>query len=288
MSDWEIAHWVAAAASAPDRDFRCAVHTIVAAMASDQDLAQASFMKGGILLALRYHSPRYTTDIDFSTPQGYSKEAERKLLDRLARGLALMSDQLGYDLECRITSSRADPPIKPHFTHFWINLKVTIGYARRGTPAHKRLLGQGSINTHIQMDYSFDERVPTEDLYQVDSQGQLQVYALSTLIAEKYRALLQQVMRRRARRQDVFDLHFLLTSLDVTAGGFRKEVLDVLRIKADDRGVACDRESFRNPELISRARRDYPTLRDELDEAALPEFDVAFNCVQGYYEALPW
>jgi predicted nucleotidyltransferase component of viral defense system len=287
MSDWDIAQWVEAASSPADRDFRCAVHTIVAAMANDEDLAQASFMKGGILLALRYHSPRYTTDIDFSTPRGYSKEAEQALLDRLAQGLALMSEQLGYELVCRITSSRADPPIKPHFTHFWVNLKVTIGYARRGTPAHKRLLTQG-VNTLIQMDYSFDERVPTEDLFQVDSQGQLQVYALSTLIAEKYRALLQQVLRRRARRQDVFDLNFLLTSLDVTADGFRKEVLDVLRIKAQDREVDCDRASFRNPELMARARQDYPTLRDELDEAELPDFDVAFQRVRDYYEALPW
>jgi len=287
MSDWDIAKWVEAATTNTDRDFRCAIHTVIAAMASDEDLAQASFMKGGILLALRYHSPRYTTDIDFSTPKGYSKEAENELLARLQRGLASMSEQLGYELECRVTSFRADPPIKPHFTHFWVNLKVTIGYARRGTPAHRRLLS-GAINTVIQMDYSFDERVPAEDVYQVDSQGQLQVYALSTLIAEKYRAWLQQAIRKRTRRQDVYDLHFLLTRLEVMSEDFRREVLEVLRIKAEDRKVECTRASFREPELIARARQDYPTLADELGEEDLPDFDIAFERVRDYYERLPW
>ncbi len=30
------------------------------------------------------------------------------------------------------------------------------------------------------------------------------------------------------------------------------------------------------------------TLRDEVEEAVLPAFDVAFDCVRRYYEALPW
>ena len=49
------------------REFRQAIHLILAAIESDAELRRGMVMKGGILMALRYRSPRFTRDIDFST-----------------------------------------------------------------------------------------------------------------------------------------------------------------------------------------------------------------------------
>lgn len=287
MSEVNLANWVLDAPSEQQLQFRQAIHTIVCAMASDGELAEMSYMKGGILLALRYQSPRYTTDIDFSTPVGYSKVEEAKILDRLARGLAEAVEKLGYELDCRIQSAKAEPRPKEEFTHLWINLKIGIGYARRGTGDHKGLMRSGSRHV-IQMDYSFDERVPTQDVFQVDSEGCLRVYALTTLIAEKYRALLQQVIRQRARRQDVYDLQFLLSSFDLSEDACRREILDVLRVKAEDREVPLARDAMANPEVMMRARQEYSSLADELEAGTLPDFDNSYARIRNFYESLPW
>lgn len=287
MSEVDMRAWVQGAQTEQDLQFRQAIHTIVTAMAADGELANMSYMKGGILLALRYQSPRYTTDIDFSTPVGYSEEEQEKVLQRLSRGLAEAVERLGYDLDCRVQSAKAEPRPKEEFTHLWINLKIGIGYARRGTGDHKGLT-RGISRLVIQMDYSFDERVPTQDVFQVDSDGSLRVYALTTLVAEKYRALLQQVIRRRARRQDIFDLQFLLRAFDLTSDAYRKEIFEVLRLKAEDREVPLSRDAMANPEVMTRAREQYSSLADELEDGVLPDFDESYILVKSYYESLPW
>jgi len=287
MSNVDLISWVGASKTETELQFRQAIHTIVSAMAADGELADMSFMKGGILLALRYHSPRYTQDIDFSTPKGWSQEEADHLVKRLSRGLAEAVDRLGYELDCKIQSAKPDPKPKETFTHFWINLKVSIGYAKRGSRDHKNLM-RNQARRAVQMDYSFDERVPTKDIFQVGSDGLLRVYALTTLIAEKYRAMLQQVSRDRARRQDVFDLYFLLSNYDLRSDECRLEVLEVLRMKAEDRGVDVTQNAIANPEVIERARKEYPSLANELDEGILPAFDQCYSVVRAYYEELPW
>ncbi|GLQ89152.1 nucleotidyl transferase AbiEii/AbiGii toxin family protein [Dyella flagellata] len=287
MSDIELREWVSGAQTTRDLHFRQAIHTIVTAMTLDAELAEMSYMKGGILLAIRYHSPRYTTDIDFSTPTGYSQEEQEKLLGRLSKGLALASERLEYDIECRIQSAKPEPRPKPEFRVLWINLKVGIGYALRGTKDHIKLMS-GQCTTAIQMDYSFDERVPTNDIFELDSDQCLRVYALTTLVAEKYRALLQQVIRRRARRQDIYDLNFLLRSFNLTSRECRTEILSALRIKAEDREVEISRDAMASQEVRERAAQEYEHLADELSEGELPDFDESFDNVRAYFESLPW
>jgi hypothetical protein len=50
------------------RELRQAVHTVLAAIAHDTQLRADMIMKGGILLAVRYQSVRFTKDIA-SPPQ---------------------------------------------------------------------------------------------------------------------------------------------------------------------------------------------------------------------------
>ena len=77
-----LAQWVA---TAPDeqRGFREAVHIILAAIGKSADLSSRMVMKGGLLMAIRYDSTRFTRDIDFSTLEKHRQADELTLLSEL-------------------------------------------------------------------------------------------------------------------------------------------------------------------------------------------------------------
>ena len=66
----DIPAWVAKA-SANKRNFREAVHIILTAIGQSTALRTKMIMKGGMLMALRYESSRFTKDADFSTRELY-------------------------------------------------------------------------------------------------------------------------------------------------------------------------------------------------------------------------
>lgn len=112
-------------------------------------------------------------------------------------------------------------------------------------------------------------------------------YSLTDLIAEKYRSLLQQVTRNRARRQDVYDLNLLINRLDWLDDVEKNSILTSLIEKSRARDIEPDIDSFDDPELRARAKKEYQTLADEVD-GKLPEFDELFQRVHEFYRSLPW
>lgn len=193
----DLSQWVREAPT-NQSTFRQAIHCIIDAIAHDRRLREMLCMKGGILMALHYQSPRYTTDIDFSNPDSFTDEAETEVVERLRHALAEAPERLGYDLECRLQSHE----VHPGRTKTYINLRMSIGYALKGSAAHARLLRNMAPAT-INIDYTFRESIPDEETVDIGDDGTLRVYGLPTLVAEKLRCLLQQPIRRRARRQDV-------------------------------------------------------------------------------------
>ena len=61
--------WVQQAPDKPQRGFREAVHIILESIGRSKHLQARMVMKGGLLMAIRYDSSRYTRDIDFSTTE---------------------------------------------------------------------------------------------------------------------------------------------------------------------------------------------------------------------------
>jgi predicted nucleotidyltransferase component of viral defense system len=279
----DIPHWVSSAPSG-QRPFRRAIHCILEAISTDERLRQLLCMKGGILLALGYDSPRFTTDIDFSTPHAFDEDTEHEVVSRLKDALTASPERLGYDIDCRLQGYK----VEPGRTKTFVNIKMRIGYAEKGTRQHTLLMNGQAANI-ISIDYSFRESIPDVDVVEVGDDGSLRVYALSTLIAEKYRSLLQQPIRNRTRRQDVFDINFLLDErAELAADGCRAAVLSDFLIKCADRDIAPTRDSFDEPQIRAMAEKDYETLADELPAGALPAFDVIFERVAAYYRSLPW
>lgn len=278
-----IPRWVEEA-DASNVTFRQAVHSVLEGIARNQRLRSLLCMKGGILLALHYDSPRFTTDIDFSTPEPFSTTAEEETTQLLSDALISITEELGYDIDCRLQGYRVQPGRDKTF----VTIEMRIGYALKGTKAHARLLDGQSPNV-LSVDYSFCESIPEVEEVDLSEDGTLRVYSLPTLVAEKFRSLLQQPIRRRTRRQDIFDLHYLLKERpELQAESCKARVLADLLVKCEDRNIVPTQDSMEQQEVHDMAAQDYDTLQDELAEGQLPEFERAFLEVVQYYRNLPW
>ncbi|MES9859252.1 MAG: nucleotidyl transferase AbiEii/AbiGii toxin family protein [Candidatus Thiodiazotropha sp. 4PDIV1] len=281
IKEYDIKAWVEEAPNEANLEFREAVHTILGAIAADVNLKANMVLKGGILLAIRYQSHRYTKDMDFSTEKKLGGEiTEDKIAESLNQSLSQMVEELDYDLDCRVQSTKLQPK-NPEST--FPSIKMKIGYAYKGTPKHKRLLALKSPDI-ISIDYSLNEATPNVEDLKLDFDEGVLAYTLTDLIAEKYRSLLQQVERNRARRQDVYDLNLLIDRLDDQE---KSIILDCLISKSRARGIDPEELSFDDPELRERAERDYLTLEDEVD-GELPDFNEIFEKVSAFYKSLPW
>jgi predicted nucleotidyltransferase component of viral defense system len=263
------------------KEFRQAIRIILTAISHDLKLRSSMVIKGGILMGIRYHSDRFTTDLDFSTSATKGEIDTEEFETTLKQSLAMAVEDSDYGLDCRVQSCRINPP-NDDFP--FPNLELKIGYAYKGTAKHKRLMA-GQSPTIVKIDFSLNE--PIIDIEQIDlGDGlSLQAYALTDLIAEKLRALMQQEKRNRYRRQDIYDLRFLLESgISATQ---KVSVLKNLITKAQARGIEPGRYSLDDPELRRRAEKEYATLTDEI-QGDLPDFDESFKLVGSFYRSLPW
>lgn len=283
--EYDIKDWVEDASTATNQAFRQAVHTILSAIASDRNLKANMILKGGILLAIRYKSHRFTKDIDFSTERKRGAEiTEEEIRKSLDSSLVQMVDELDYGLDCLVQSSKLEPSNDPKYTY--PSIKMKVGYAYKGTPQHKRLLSLRSPDI-ISIDYSLNEATPNIEYLKLNLEDGILAYSLTDLIAEKYRSLLQQVSRNRSRRQDIYDLNLLIERLGDIDSFERRKILNSLIFKSKARGISPDINSFDDPELKSRAKKEYYTLEDEI-EGELPDFDELFQKVADFYRSLPW
>jgi predicted nucleotidyltransferase component of viral defense system len=283
IEELDLPAWVEK--STPDkRHFREAVHIVLTAISTSVSLRSTMVMKGGMLMAIRYDSSRFTKDADFSTREKYAKNAEHELIAELDQQLAAANDLLPYDTMCKrqrteIRPARADAQFP--------TLSLSIGYAQRSrTPDRTRLLS-GQAPTVVQIDYSYNEAVYDVEVLSIGDGEELRAYSFLNLLAEKMRSLLQQPIRQRTRRQDVYDLNLLI------AGGAalsQTEQEQLLRLFADSckaRGIEPTRDSFCNPDVRTMALEGYSDLEAEIEGELLP-FETAYAKVKDFYEALPW
>lgn len=279
----DIVRWVEAA-SDDKKGFREAVHIVLTAISRSAGLRSKMIMKGGLLMAIRYDSTRFTRDADFSTRDRHDPASEKALLEELDAQLYQVNDELPYDTMCLIQSAKLNP--KAPDASF-PTLKIKIGYAPRSHSGHVKRLKAKQSPTILEIDYSYDEAVyEVEVLTLTDGEG-LQAYGFTNLIAEKYRSLLQQPHRRRNRRQDVYDLHMLLSDCEVLSPAEQRQLHTHLIASCQSRNIVAMADSMRDLQVRAMAAEDYAGLAEEI-EGELPDFDLAYEAVRIFYEKLPW
>lgn len=136
----------------------------------------------------------------------------------------------------------------------------------------------------VEMDISFNEPLTSLQVLEMTGGDELCAYSLTDLMADKYHAMLQQVIRNRNRRQDVYDLDRLIRDHAFDAEG-RAAVFSAFIEKCAARHVTLVRASLDDPEVRRRSGADWSSL--SLEVGALPEFEACFDRVRAFYLSLP-
>lgn len=284
--DVDIRAWVESARADPQlfRD-RQVTEIVLAAIGLSQSLHRSLVLKGGTLMALVFGSLRVTGDVDFSAtaqPDGF----DELLREELDAKLPLAAVKLGYlDLVCRVQGVKRRPRPELFEGAEFPALELRIGSAERGSK-QEAALAEGRAGRILVVEISFRDQVYAfQELNLRNADVAVQAFTFEELIAEKLRALLQQPIRNRNRRQDVYDIAFLLDGNPVD-DAMRRTILVTLIDKCRTRGIEPNRAMIDDPEVANRAQRDWETLRLELAE--LPSFEGCFAKVRELYRSLPW
>ncbi len=283
MDTIDLSTWVKSGAPSMSPAFRQAIHVLIHAISNSPVLHEKMTLHGGLLLSIIFRGIRHTQDIDFVTTDHINDFDIDSFVKQLDDSLVESCEALPYGMDCRIQSRRLEPPGPDKNFQ---SLAMTMGYAQKGTNGHKRLMkGQGP--NVIEIDFNFNEHNLQVDTVQLSDGGQVRVYSLADQVAEKYRAMIQQKVRNRSRRQDAYDIYSLLDKGFLNAGDIKNVILNSLLLKAGSRELIVDQYSLQDKDVIARSAREYTTLADEIS-GELPPFDKMFEVVRTFYESLPW
>ena len=195
-------------------------------------------------------------------------------------------NQLGYlDLGVQVQNVKKMPKNKVFPNANFPALKVTVGYAQRGTGQEKKLQ-EGRAANIVQLDISFKDQVYAFQELILQPTVMIRAYSVVDTLAEKLRALIQQPVRNRFRRQDVYDICHLLENVgeDQIDKG---EVLTAFSEKAKSHGLEINAESLENPEVKENARKEWAVLTGEIS-GELADFDGEYEKVSAFYRNLGW
>lgn len=284
LEELDLPAWVQAAPS-DQRNFREAVHIILTAVGTSTALRSKMIMKGGLLMAIRYDSTRYTKDADFSTQDRFLKGDDDALLAELDSQLVVASELLPYDTICRRQGTQM-APVPPEDNDF-PGMKLKIGFAPRSNRRAMDRLLNGQSPQVVEIDHSYNEAVFDVEVLRLSDGETLQAYSFLNLIAEKLRSLLQQPIRRRNREQDVYDLHLLLGLGHSFTEAERQHLVQIITKSCQSRKVEVGMDSLKNPVVRQMAQKGYETLSHDV-AGSLPPFDDAYGRVQEFFESLPW
>ncbi len=279
-----IQDWIESAKSNAAEHFRRqAVEVLLASISSIKELRETLFLKGGTLMNLVYQSPRTTKDIDFTSTEEPSGFAEY-FATKMDAEMRVTAARLGFvDYVCKVQSWEMKPPEE---TFPWPTLRVKIGFAKRGSNQESQLV-EGKSSNVLRLDISFNEPViDTENLLIEDDGRIIKSYSIYELIAEKYRAILQQDVRNRKRGQDVYDISKLVSERSFSKSNM-ENILKILITKAEARNLKIHNESLRLDTLIKRLEESYAELVFDVGEEEI-DFQRDMKIVKKYYESLPW
>jgi len=278
--------WVFGVEPGPVRRQRQAIEIALNTIATCQDLAKSCSLKGGILMGLLHGSPRLTGDIDLSLSAMPTPETPDEFREVLDSHFSFVALELGYpEIAMKVHSIKKLPKRKFDEATF-PGLQLKLNFVDTRNSVQLAAFKKGTPIEIVDMDVSFNE--PAEDLtiLKLSNEREILAYGIAELLAEKYRALHQQITRSRNRRQDAYDIWWLYTNKDIDEG-VRERTLTRLKEKSITRGVHVAPRTIENNEIRDRAEAEWETQRLELGDE-LPAFNICWEAVLSLYNQLPW
>lgn len=282
----DVAGWVAKAKNDPIVYLqRQASEITLNAIAMTTGLSDRLYLKGGVLMGLAYGSPRQTADIDLTAAMKVEPDTDDVIVTLLNNALPGAAAKLGYTgLILKVHSVKRMPNKKIFEGANSPALKLKIAFASRGTK-QEEALRDGKSPGIIEVDISFNEILKHVQVLELTGGAELRAYSLADLMAEKYRAMLQQKERDRNRRQDVYDLSRLIAG-NQFSDAMRRQVLDAFLEKSRSRGIEPTQNSLDDPEIKLRSGADWNSMKIEIGQ--LPEFEDCYRRVSEFYTGMPW
>jgi hypothetical protein len=213
-----ISDWVNQAKKNPEKySTRQVIEILMHAVGMTRFLKGNMFLKGGALMALAYNSELMTGDVDYSWLEPFDNKndltIDEKIKESLDKAIQKARVKLGYlDLLCNVQSMEKMPSKWKKDNLSFPGLRVKIGYAYKGTSQQENLSNGKSTQT-LSIDISFNEMIEhSQELVLDEGNVSVNAYNAIDIIAEKLRALMQQIQRSnlRNRRQDIYDINLLL------------------------------------------------------------------------------
>lgn len=282
-----IGDWIEKAKADPSAYLeRQATEIFLTTLGTTEPYCGKFFLKGGLLMGIVYGSPRQTADIDYSTNIEPDSNMAAELREKLDKAFPAVAAKLGYpDIVCKVQTLKLRPRPAIFKDANAPGFDITIGYAIRGTGQEKKL-ENGHAAMVLKTDISFKEPIGAIQIVKLgDSGSAISAYSLMDVISEKLRALLQQEGRNRYRRQDIYDLHLLISRFSFDNDEL-EEIFSIFLEKCKAREIDPAPVSLEAEEIVKRSKSEWETLKLEIDE--LPDFDACFAEVNEFYKSLPW
>ena len=260
---------------------RFAQYGVLRAIGASAQLRQALVFKGGNALDFVWHAYRSTRDLDFSVDMDALATPldAHSLGEFLNGGLRLVQRDLG--IAFKIHRVKKQPPGEGAT---FVTFEAKVGYALPDEVALRRRMERGEPSSNIvPVEVSLNEPICGSTVVALQDANSLRVSDVDDIIAEKLRALLQQPIRNRTRRQDLLDIASLLRDgppID------HQRVADFLLRKAAARDVTVTRRALRDPEIATRARDGYDELASTTRQPFIP-VEEAFGALYRLVDALP-
>lgn len=287
----DIKEWVDIPQDYSTKKFRKVIHLILLAISKNKNFCEKLVIKGGIVMSLVYESERHTTDLDITSMQGIKELTPEKLESDLMRYLKVAEIEVGYGLAFEIHSIKPQP--KKYMDSSYPAYKVRLGFARQDNPQEMERLRRKAAHSIVEIDVSFNEPIAEEDTSSIKLAENCNIlsYNLEQIVAEKYRSLLQQTIRNRNRRQDVYDIYYLLDvhKDHLKTNKSKSLVLNKLIKSSRNRNIEkyLHQNGILDEDIRQRSLQDFSTLALEIDISEIDP-DSMFEEISKYFCSLPW
>jgi len=281
MTEIDLAEWVETSSGTNLQ--KSAVHILLHAIGSSDQLRASMIMKGGNLLGVRYKSKRYTKDVDFSTATKFKDFKEDEFSKELNELLTVSAAELGYTITCWVQKTEVQPNAEGTFP----TLQIKIGCADRSNKSHIKFIEKGTSPITLKVDYSFNEETYESEIIKIGEDANILAYSIYDIVAEKYRSVLQQVVRDRNREQDIYDLNFILDghSFD-DAEKFKILSTFLKKCEGKELESLATINGLDVEEVKARSGDKYGRLIETVVD--LPDFEDSYERVRTFYKSLPW
>lgn len=255
------------------RASRRATHAVLDAIVRTPELRDPYVLKGGLALHLAFGSPRFSRDIDLNAVE----PVPREITDATDRRL----QQFGHRLDAALLNVQR--------AHGFQRLVVENAAHSEELPA---LLAEVGYVSDEGLEGTVELQLTLSDLMCDTARKTvrglpLHVATVEDILADKLKALLQQVTRDKVRSSDVFDIWYfsILSPIPVDPN----VVSTYLQRKCGpaDAMPPLAKDQFRRKSVFAHAAAEYHELHELLpDSFELPPFRHLYECVLEFVDRL--